>query len=168
MSGRCRSESTPGVNSSRVRLRHTAATLWLTNGVHFIQVAKWLGHSSYVLTLTACADYISEKRQRTARNRPGARPDQLGPGGRTRDGWRLLLLAQANAFTRVGTGAGDTLDLRHAALRRGWHTHSSHGRVLHLTHGALCYRGRRAGRWYGEDGDRRGSRNCDRESTGKD
>ena len=35
---------------------------------------------------------------------------------------RLLLLAQANAFTGVGSGAGDTLDLRQAALRRGWHT----------------------------------------------
>ena len=42
-------------------LRHTAATLWLTNGVHFIQVAKWLGHSSYVLTLTTYADYIPEQ-----------------------------------------------------------------------------------------------------------
>ena len=42
-------------------LRHTAATLWLTAGVHFIQVAKWLGHSSYVLTLTTYADYIPEQ-----------------------------------------------------------------------------------------------------------
>ena len=41
-------------------LRHTAAVLWLTIGVHFIQVAKWLGHSSYVLTLTTYADYIPE------------------------------------------------------------------------------------------------------------
>ena len=41
-------------------LRHTAAVLWLTNGVHFIQVAKWLGHSSYVLTLTTYADYIPD------------------------------------------------------------------------------------------------------------
>lgn len=41
-------------------LRHTTAVLWLTNGVHFIQVAKWLGHSSYVLTLTTYADYIPE------------------------------------------------------------------------------------------------------------
>ena len=41
-------------------LRHTAAVLWLTYGVHFIQVAKWLGHSSYVLTLTTYADYIPE------------------------------------------------------------------------------------------------------------
>jgi integrase len=35
--------------------------LWLTAGVHFIQVAKWLGHSSYVLTLTTYADYIPEQ-----------------------------------------------------------------------------------------------------------
>jgi hypothetical protein len=42
-------------------LRHTAAVLWLTNGVHFIQVAKWLGHSSYVLTLTTYADYVPEQ-----------------------------------------------------------------------------------------------------------
>ena len=42
-------------------LRHTAAVLWLTAGVHFIQVAKWLGHSSYVLTLTTYADYIPDE-----------------------------------------------------------------------------------------------------------
>jgi integrase len=30
------------------------------NGVHFMQVAKWLGHSSYVLTLTTYADYVPE------------------------------------------------------------------------------------------------------------
>ena len=41
-------------------LRHTAAVQWLTAGVHFIQVAKWLGHSSYVLTLTTYAHYIPE------------------------------------------------------------------------------------------------------------
>ena len=29
--------------------------------MHFIQVAKWLGHSSYVLTLTTYADYIPEQ-----------------------------------------------------------------------------------------------------------
>ena len=42
-------------------LRHTAAVLWLTAGVYFIKVAKWLGHSSYVLTLTIYADYIPEQ-----------------------------------------------------------------------------------------------------------
>ena len=32
----------------------------LSAGVHFMQVSKWLGHSSFVLTLTTYADYISE------------------------------------------------------------------------------------------------------------
>ncbi len=85
----------------------------------------------------------------------------LGTGGRP------LLLAQANALTSVVTGAGDTLNLRHAALRWAWHTHPGGG-VLHLAHGALGYRCRRAGRWYGEDGNRGRCRDGDRESTGKD
>ena len=34
-------------------------------GVHFMWVPKWLGHSSYVLTLTTSADYIPDKRLRT-------------------------------------------------------------------------------------------------------
>jgi integrase len=42
-------------------VRPTAAVLWLSNGVHFMQVSKWLGHSSYVLTMTTCADYIPEQ-----------------------------------------------------------------------------------------------------------
>ena len=51
----------PATNGVRLHdLRHTAAVLWLSNGVHFIQVAKWLGHNSYVLTLTTYADYIPE------------------------------------------------------------------------------------------------------------
>lgn len=41
--------------------RHTAAVLWLTNGVHFMQVSKWLGHASYVITLTVYADYVPEE-----------------------------------------------------------------------------------------------------------
>jgi integrase len=41
-------------------LRHTFATLQLSNGAHFMQVSKWLGHSSYVLTLSTYADYIRE------------------------------------------------------------------------------------------------------------
>jgi integrase len=32
-------------------LRHTCATLALRAGEHYMQVSKWLGHSSYVLTL---------------------------------------------------------------------------------------------------------------------
>jgi integrase len=41
-------------------LRHTFATLALSAGEHYMQVSKWLGHSSFVLTLTTYADYISE------------------------------------------------------------------------------------------------------------
>jgi hypothetical protein len=29
-------------------------------GEHYVQVSKWLGHSSYVLTLSTYADYIRE------------------------------------------------------------------------------------------------------------
>jgi hypothetical protein len=32
----------------------------LSAGEHYMQVSKWLGHSSYVLTLTTYADYIRE------------------------------------------------------------------------------------------------------------
>ena len=32
----------------------------LSAGEHYMQVSKWLGHSSFVLTLTTYADYISE------------------------------------------------------------------------------------------------------------
>ena len=122
--------------------------------------------SSTVSTRTLDSTPVRLAERREPLTAQGVRPDQLGAGGRTRCG-RHLLLAQANAFTGVVTGAWDTLDLRHAALRRGWHTHPGGG-VLHLTHGALGYRCRRAGRWYDEEGDRRRCRDRDRESTGKD
>lgn len=52
---------TPATEGVRLHgLRHTAAVLWLSNGVHFMQVAKWPGHSSYVQTMTTHADYIPE------------------------------------------------------------------------------------------------------------
>ena len=41
-------------------LRHTLATLAFSAGEYYMQVSKWLGHSSYVLTLSTYADYISE------------------------------------------------------------------------------------------------------------
>lgn len=41
-------------------LRHTFATLALSAGEHYMAVSKWLGHSSFVLTLTTYADYIRE------------------------------------------------------------------------------------------------------------
>lgn len=42
-------------------LRHTFATMNLSAGEHYMQVSKWLGHSTFVLTLTTYADYISEQ-----------------------------------------------------------------------------------------------------------
>jgi integrase len=32
----------------------------LSAGEHYMQVSKWLGHSTFVLTLTTYADYIRE------------------------------------------------------------------------------------------------------------
>jgi integrase len=42
-------------------LRHTFATLQLSAGVHFMQVSKWLGHSTFTLTLDVYGDYIPEE-----------------------------------------------------------------------------------------------------------
>jgi integrase len=44
-------------------LRHTFATMNLSAGEHYMQVSKWLGHSTFVLTLTTYADYINEEEQ---------------------------------------------------------------------------------------------------------
>jgi Phage integrase family len=50
-----------GLGSVRFHdLRHTFATLALSAGEHYMQVSKWLGHSSFVLTLSTYADYITE------------------------------------------------------------------------------------------------------------
>ncbi|MHA6621188.1 hypothetical protein [Pseudonocardia sp. DLS-67] len=38
----------------------TFAVLSLSAGAHYMQVSKWLGHESYVTTLTIYADYIDE------------------------------------------------------------------------------------------------------------
>lgn len=37
-------------------LRHTFATMNLSAGEHYMQVSKWLGHYTFVLTLTTYAD----------------------------------------------------------------------------------------------------------------
>lgn len=44
-------------------LRHTFATMNLSAGEHYMQVSKWLGHSTFVLTLTTYADYINENEE---------------------------------------------------------------------------------------------------------
>ncbi|MGV7417380.1 hypothetical protein PJH48_28215, partial [Mycobacterium kansasii] len=38
-------------------------TTSLSAGEHYMQVSKWLGHSTFVLTLTTYADYINEDEQ---------------------------------------------------------------------------------------------------------
>jgi integrase len=51
----------PAVQGVRLHdLRHTFATLQLSSGVHFMQVSKWLGHSTFTLTLDVYGDYIPE------------------------------------------------------------------------------------------------------------
>jgi integrase len=55
------SADAPAIQGVRLHdLRHTFATLQLSAGTHFMQVSKWLGHSSYVLTLSTYADYVRE------------------------------------------------------------------------------------------------------------
>src|SRR5271165_635694 len=52
----------PAVQGVRLHdLRHTFATLQLSAGVHFMQVSKWLGHSTFTLTLDVYGDYIPEE-----------------------------------------------------------------------------------------------------------
>jgi integrase len=51
----------PAVRGVRLHdLRHTFATLQLSWGVHFMQVSKWLGHSTFTLTLDVYGDFIPE------------------------------------------------------------------------------------------------------------
>lgn len=42
-------------------LRHTFAVLQLSAGTHVMQVSKWLGHSTFTLTLDTYGDYIPEQ-----------------------------------------------------------------------------------------------------------
>lgn len=51
-------------------LRHTFAMLQLSAGVHFMQVSKWLGHSTFTLTLDVYGDYIPEEDGGAANNLP--------------------------------------------------------------------------------------------------
>ena len=42
-------------------LRHSFATMHLMSGTHFMQVSKWLGHSTFTLTLDTYGDWIPEE-----------------------------------------------------------------------------------------------------------
>lgn len=55
-------------------LRHTFATLQLSVGVHFMQVSKWLGHSTFTLTLDVYGDYIPEEDGGALNNLPEPPP----------------------------------------------------------------------------------------------
>ncbi|WP_111511878.1 tyrosine-type recombinase/integrase [Mycobacterium kyogaense] len=53
--------ASPKIEGVRLHdLRHTFATLQLSAGVHFMQVSKWLGHSTFTLTLDTYGDWIPE------------------------------------------------------------------------------------------------------------
>jgi len=52
----------PAVKGFRLHdWRHTFAALQLSAGTHFMQVSKWMGHASYVITMTVYADWIPDE-----------------------------------------------------------------------------------------------------------
>lgn len=58
---------------------HTFAVLQLSAGTHFLQVSKWLGHSTFTLTLDTYGDYIPEQDGRRAQHPARAtRPREAG------------------------------------------------------------------------------------------
>jgi integrase len=60
-------------------LRHTFAVLQLSAGVHFMQVSKWLGHSTFTLLWT-CTATTSQKK--TAARRTTCRSPRVGDASR--------------------------------------------------------------------------------------
>lgn len=42
-------------------LRHSLAVMHLMAGVHFMQVSRWMGHSTFTLTLDTYGDWIPEE-----------------------------------------------------------------------------------------------------------
>ncbi|MDO3637633.1 tyrosine-type recombinase/integrase [Mycolicibacterium arseniciresistens] len=52
----------PAIRGVRLHdLRHTFATMHLMAGTHFMQVSRWLGHSTFTLTLNTYGDWIPEE-----------------------------------------------------------------------------------------------------------
>jgi integrase len=65
------SKDAPAVHGVRLHdLRHTFAVLQLSAGTHFMQVSKWLGHSTFTLTLDVYGDYIPERDGSAVNNLP--------------------------------------------------------------------------------------------------
>ncbi|MBF6131603.1 site-specific integrase [Nocardia otitidiscaviarum] len=83
-------ENTPAIPATRgVRLhdlRHTFAVMQLMAGTHYMQVSKWLGHSTFTLTLNTYGDWIPEEEGGAGNNLPEP-PRALGsaPGQRLGD-----------------------------------------------------------------------------------
>ncbi|WP_267294356.1 hypothetical protein [Mycobacterium hackensackense] len=52
----------PAVRGIRMHdRRHTFPVLQLSAGVHFMQMSKWLGHSTFTLTLNTYGDWVPEE-----------------------------------------------------------------------------------------------------------
>ncbi|WP_433524880.1 hypothetical protein ACQPZ2_07505 [Nocardia pseudovaccinii] len=51
-------------------LRHTFAVMQLMAGTHYMQVSKWLGHSTFTLTLNTYGDWIPEEEGGAGNNLP--------------------------------------------------------------------------------------------------
>ncbi|MGW0172734.1 tyrosine-type recombinase/integrase [Rhodococcus sp. NPDC003322] len=51
-------------------LRHSFAVMQLMAGVHFMQVSRWLGHSTFTLTLDTYGDWIPEEEGGAGNNLP--------------------------------------------------------------------------------------------------
>ena len=71
-SSRPATKGNPATRGVRLHdLRHTFAVLQLSNGEHLMQVSKWLGHSTFTLTLDVYGDYIPEEDGGASNNLPG-------------------------------------------------------------------------------------------------
>jgi integrase len=87
------SATAPATRGVRLHdLRHSFAVLQLSAGTHFMQVSKWLGHSTFTLTLDTYGNYIPEQ-----------------------DGGALNTLPEPPAPARPGTPMSNVVPLR----RRG-------------------------------------------------
>lgn len=63
----------PAVRGTRLHdLRHSFAALQLSAGTHYMQVSKWLGHASYIVTMSVYADWIHEEEERNVLPEPVA------------------------------------------------------------------------------------------------
>jgi integrase len=64
-------ETAPAVQGVRFHdLRHTFAVLQLSAGTHFMQVSKWLGHSTFTLTLDVYGGWIPKNGEAAANSLP--------------------------------------------------------------------------------------------------